>query len=101
MAHNEDARPGEPEVREYLTEWWHGFYSSYVRIALDGGEEFGRYAYDALHPRLHALQSGMAVEFTRDDLPPDHPHASPRAGRPDDRMWIDEQDVIHVGPRPR
>jgi hypothetical protein len=96
MAHNEQVRPGEPEVRKYLADSWHEFYNSYVRVALDGDEAFGKYAHDALHPRLHALQSGAAVAFTRDDLPPDHPE---KAGRSDDPMWIDERNVIHVGRR--
>ncbi len=83
MAHNESG-PGEPEVRKHLIEDWHEFYATYVRVALDGSEEFGRYAYDALHPKLAALESGAAVEFSRLDLPPGHPLAAPRAGQP----WI-------------
>lgn len=83
MAHNEQARPGEPEVRKYLTEQWREFFDAYTRVAAKGGEAFGKYADDALRPRLHALESGAAVDFTRDDLPPGHPE---KAGRSDDSM---------------
>ena len=100
MAHNESG-PGEPDTRKHLIEEWRYFYSTYVRVALQESEEFGRYAYDALHPKLVALESGAAVEFSRMDLPDDHPLADmPRAGRPDDPFWIDELDVIHAGRRP-
>jgi hypothetical protein len=85
----------EPHTRKHLVEEWHSFYSTYVRVALDGDEEFGRYAHDALWPRLHALQSGAAVEFRRYELPPGH--GLEAAGRPDDTLRIDENDVVHDG----
>lgn len=101
MAVREGVPDGEPEVRKHLIEDWHWFYSTYVRVALNGSEEFGKYAYDALHPKLAALQSGAAIEFKRMDLPDGHPLADmPRAGHPLDPFWIDESDVIHDGPRP-
>ena len=101
MAVREGVPDGEPEVRRHLIEEWHEFYATYVGVALNGSVEFGKYAYDALHPKLAALESGAAVEFDRSDLPPGHPLADmPRAGRPDDPLWIDELDVIHVGRRP-
>lgn len=88
----------EPETRKHLIAEWHEFYSTYVRVALDGSEEFGRYAHDALWPKLHALESGRAVEFSRMDLPLGHPLEAPRHGRPSDPLWIDEHDVVHDGP---
>jgi hypothetical protein len=87
----------EPDTRKHLIEEWHYFYATYVRVALDGSEEFGRYAHDALWPRLAALESGAAVEFRRMDLPDGHGLQAPWAGHPLDPLWIDEHDVVHIG----
>lgn len=82
-------------LRDELAAGWRDFYSTYVRVALDGSEEFGRYAHDALHPRLVALESGRAVEFRRYELPPGHRLEAPGAGHPCDRLVIDEHDVVY------
>ncbi len=86
--------PGEPEVRKHLVEQWRDFYVLMVRTLLDGSEEWGRYAHNQLHPPLRALESGQRIMFSRSDLPPGHLLEAPTAGRPTDRLVIDERDVV-------
>jgi hypothetical protein len=82
-------------LREELAAGWRDFYSLMVRTLLDGSEEWGRYAHDALYPKLEALESGREVMFSRSDLPPGHRLSAPGAGRPTDRLVIDEQNIVH------
>lgn len=84
----------DAETRAYLAAGARDFYALMVRTLLDGSEEWGRYAHDALYPRVEALESGKAVMFSRYDLPPGHPLEAPTAGRPTDRLVIDENDVV-------
>ena len=84
----------EPETRKHLIEEWHEVYALMVRTMLEDGTESGRYAHDALHGRLRALETGQRVEFGQCDLPPGHPLEAPLAGRPTDRLVIDERDVV-------
>ena len=81
-------------LRDELTAGWRDFYSSMVRTLLDGSEEWGRYAHNALHPRLVALESGQAVEFSRMELPPGHRLSAPGAGHPTDRLMLGADDVV-------
>ena len=73
---------GEPQVRKHLIKEWQSFYGTYLAVALQDSVQFGKYTHDALHPKLAALESGAAVEFSRCDLPDGHPLADmPRAGQ--------------------
>jgi hypothetical protein len=84
----------EPETRKYLVEDWREFMHSMISTLLGDGANSGRYAYDQLHPKLVAFESGQAVEFFRFDLPPGHRLSAPDAGHPCDKLMIDENDRV-------
>ena len=81
-------------LRDELAAGARDFYTLMVRTLLDGSEEWGRYAHDALYPRVEALESGKAVMFSRMELPPTHRLAAPGAGRPSDNLMLGEDDVV-------
>ncbi len=86
--------PGEPEVRRHLIEEARDFEHLMISTMLEDGAESGRYAYNQVHPRLAALESGRAVMFSRSSLPIGHRLSPPDAGHPADKLRIDEHDVI-------
>ena len=94
MGVREGVPDAEPETRKHLIEQERDFYALMVRTLLDGSEEWGRYAHDQLSPRLHALESGQRIVFSRCALPPGHSLEAPTSGRPTDKMEIDENDVF-------
>ncbi len=66
-------RDAEPELRAYLLEWEKRFMTQMVSTMLQESTEYGRYAFDALHPRVAVVAEGREVPgIHRWELPEGH-----------------------------
>ena len=73
MGRHKNAGPGEPELRAFLLDWERGFMHQMVSTMMGDGVESGRYALDALSPRVDALATGREVKAIHGwELPDGH-----------------------------
>lgn len=73
VAQRSDDSDSEPQTRAYLLGQERAFCSLMVRTLLEDGKESGRYAFDALSPRVNALADGDEVRSIHGwELPPGH-----------------------------
>ena len=73
MAQRSDDSDSEPQTRAYLLGQERAFCTLMVNTLLNDSKESGRYAFDALSPRVNALADGAEVRNIHGwELPPGH-----------------------------
>ena len=73
MARRSGDSDAEPQTRAYLLDQERSFCTLMVRTLLEDSKESGRYAFDALSPRVNAFADGSEVPYIHGwELPDGH-----------------------------